>query len=218
MDSYKPRFFAILPPGRKSRLFLEVFLRIRTNMSLVWEESDLNKNPSTLIIEFFGPNNFSQIRERILYTKKRFPTHKYIAFGPRLFGEQKNEVEKLGLKRYFDYYVDLNFVVNYCKELNEKDTILEYGGITLNLINRFAEVSGQRIKLRNKEFELLKYFLRQPKTVISSLELLENIWGYNVHVVTNTLRSHISSVRRKLKKYVPQKVIHTLPKQGYMLS
>lgn len=219
MHKFRTKFFAILPPGAKSTIFLEVFLRLRTNMQLIWDESALKRNSQIIIMEFLQSLDFPEIVRRINYTKNNFPRHSYILFGPKLFQEQTRQVQKLGVDQYYDYYTDLNQVVSFCQNIHKKEPkVVQYGDLELNQKSKSVSLAGTKVNLRKKEFELLAYLLKQPETAISSVELLENIWGYSMYVVTNTLRSHVSSIRSKFKKLTSVKYIQTLPKQGYILS
>jgi len=49
------------------------------------------------------------------------------------------------------------------------------------------------------EFQLLQYFVRKRGSVISRIELLENVWGeHNIVISLRTIDSHITSIRKKL--------------------
>lgn len=60
-------------------------------------------------------------------------------------------------------------------------------------------LSGQRINLTVKEFELLYLLISYPRQVFTREVLLEKIWGYHVHGDTRTVDVHISTIRGKLK-------------------
>lgn len=72
------------------------------------------------------------------------------------------------------------------------------------------------IPLRNKEFSLMEFFLKNHGKVITRTEILEEVWDRNIFCTTNTVDVHISTLRRKLKKYSADKYIRTVHCVGYM--
>lgn len=61
------------------------------------------------------------------------------------------------------------------------------------------DATGVRIRLTDKEAAILSYLYRAGDRVISRSLLLENVWGYNAHVTTHTLETHIYRLRRKIE-------------------
>lgn len=59
-------------------------------------------------------------------------------------------------------------------------------------------VAGDEITLTLKEYELLKYFMKNINMVLSRDQLLENIWGYDFEGETRTIDVHVRTLRQKL--------------------
>jgi DNA-binding response OmpR family regulator len=57
---------------------------------------------------------------------------------------------------------------------------------------------GQKIKLTNKEFNLLSALARSPDRVITRQQLLDSVWGYSYYGDARTLDVHIRRLRQKL--------------------
>jgi two-component system, OmpR family, response regulator len=74
------------------------------------------------------------------------------------------------------------------------------------------------LKLRGKEYELLKYLMSHPNAVINRNTLMEEVWGYSNSVSSNTVDAHISSLRNKLDKGHSKKFIKTVHGVGYMFQ
>ncbi len=74
------------------------------------------------------------------------------------------------------------------------------------------------IYLTRKEFMLLEYLMRHPGQVISRAELLEHIWDSSVDIFSNTIESHVVSLRKKIEKPRRKKVIHTVSGRGYKID
>ena len=84
--------------------------------------------------------------------------------------------------------------------------------------NRRAMYRGNKlIKLRLKEYELLKYLMTHPDEVIARNTLTEKVWDYNARIFSNTVDSHISLLRKKINEGFDKKIIDTIHGIGFML-
>lgn len=70
--------------------------------------------------------------------------------------------------------------------------------LELNPATREVLVSGQRVTLTYKEFELLYLLMKNRERIVPREELLDTIWGYDFEGETRTLDTHIKSLRQKL--------------------
>lgn len=57
----------------------------------------------------------------------------------------------------------------------------------------------QKIRLTEKETNILKYLYRAGGKSVSREELLSEVWGYNANVTTHTLETHIYRLRQKIE-------------------
>lgn len=78
--------------------------------------------------------------------------------------------------------------------------LLECAGVRVDLEARSVFAGGRPVRLTLKEFDLLAALLRRPGKVWRSVELLEQVWGYDPAEYNDphTLQSHLSSLRGKL--------------------
>jgi DNA-binding response OmpR family regulator len=58
---------------------------------------------------------------------------------------------------------------------------------------------GKKIRLTEKETNILKYLYRAGAQAVSREELLTEVWGYNAGVTTHTLETHIYRLRQKIE-------------------
>jgi two-component system OmpR family response regulator len=72
------------------------------------------------------------------------------------------------------------------------------------------------VQLTPTEFKLLRYFLLNPRRVLSKTQLLEHVWEYDFGGDPNILETYISYLRKKLNAAGPP-VIHTVRGVGYSL-
>ena len=57
----------------------------------------------------------------------------------------------------------------------------------------------QKIRLTEKETNILKYLYRAGGKAVARDELLSEVWGYNANVTTHTLETHIYRLRQKIE-------------------
>ncbi|NLY79861.1 MAG: response regulator transcription factor [Lysinibacillus sp.] len=82
----------------------------------------------------------------------------------------------------------------------EQQQLIERGIIKLDEISRKVYVNNEKVTLTYKEFELLQLFMKNPNTVYSREQLLENIWEMDYVGGTRTVDTHIKTLRLKLGK------------------
>lgn len=76
--------------------------------------------------------------------------------------------------------------------------------------------SGEEIELTTKECSMLEYMVRNKDRTISAEELLEHVWNEEVNPFSDTIKTHIKTLRKKFDK--KKKIIKTVHGKGYMLS
>ena len=94
---------------------------------------------------------------------------------------------------------------------------LTYHAIVLDRDTRETTLLGQRAQLRNREFELLSYFMRNPERALSRRELRDEVWGDDFPGDSNVIEVTVGNLRRRLEDYGLPRVIHTVRPIGYML-
>jgi len=77
--------------------------------------------------------------------------------------------------------------------------VLVAGELTVDTRTRDARLRDCRIRLSQKEYELLVVLAREPRRVFTKAELLHDVWEYRANSRTRTLDSHASRLRRKLR-------------------
>jgi two-component system OmpR family response regulator len=73
------------------------------------------------------------------------------------------------------------------------------------------------IMLTATEFSLLRYFLLNPRRVLSKLQIIENVWPDSYDGGSNLVETFISYLRRKLDAAGPPLIV-TVRQMGYMLE
>ena len=75
---------------------------------------------------------------------------------------------------------------------------------------------SKEIVLSNKETGILEYLLRNKGSIVSSEEILEHVWDREVDMFTDTIKTHIKTLRQKIDPH--KKYIKTIRGKGYMLE
>ena len=73
------------------------------------------------------------------------------------------------------------------------------------------------IALTATEFSLLRYFMLNPRRVLSKSQILQNVWHYDFGGNANVVETYISYLRKKLDAAGPP-LIKTVRQAGYMLD
>ena len=76
--------------------------------------------------------------------------------------------------------------------------------------------AGQPVSLTATEFSLLRFFLMNPRRVLSKSQILDHVWHYDFGGDANVVETYVSYLRKKVDAFGPP-LIHTLRLVGYVL-
>lgn len=99
------------------------------------------------------------------------------------------------------------------EELEFGDVLLDYK--TPAVINK---TSGESIKINNKEFQLIEYFMMNHSQVLSKEMIYDRVWGMESDALSNNLEAYISFVRKKLKAIESNVTIKSIRNMGYRME
>ncbi len=86
-------------------------------------------------------------------------------------------------------------------------------------VNEFKVLKGgHEVHLLPKEFRLFEFFLRHPHQVFSAEDILSSVWESDTEALLDTVRGHITRVRKKLDTAGTPSVIATVYGVGYKLG
>jgi len=74
-----------------------------------------------------------------------------------------------------------------------------FGTVEVDFKNYRATKDGVPVSLTQREFEMMKLFVKNRDKVISRNRFLNEIWGYDRFPTTRTVDAHIASLRQKLE-------------------
>ena len=100
----------------------------------------------------------------------------------------------------------------------ETDNKLRLGNIALDKTTFELSSPSGNFRLTNKEYQLLEYFMSNPKRVLSSEQIMEKIWGYDSEAEINVVWVYISYLRKKLAAIGADVQIKASRNAGYFLE
>jgi two-component system phosphate regulon response regulator PhoB len=95
---------------------------------------------------------------------------------------------------------------------------LKFHDITMDLAAHRVHRQGRSVHLGPTEFRLLEFFMQHPARVFSREELLDAVWGPDIHVEPRTVDVHIRRLRKSLNGPGELDVIRTVRAAGYALD
>jgi two-component system OmpR family response regulator len=95
--------------------------------------------------------------------------------------------------------------------------VLRFADIVLDESRHEVRRGEQLIPLTATEFGLLRYFMLNPRRVLSKSQILQNVWRYDFGGNSNVVETYVSYLRKKLDVAGPP-LIKTIRQAGYMLE
>jgi two-component system, OmpR family, copper resistance phosphate regulon response regulator CusR len=96
--------------------------------------------------------------------------------------------------------------------------VLKVMDLELDSVSKKVKRSNKEIALTATEYKILELLMSNKDKVFNRIQIAENIWGYSFNSGTNVIDVHINSLRKKIDKDFPQKLLHTRKGFGYLLS
>ena len=81
----------------------------------------------------------------------------------------------------------------------ETGDLIRAGDLMLDLANYRVSVAGRPVELTFKEYELLRFLMKNPEKVLTREALLKRVWGYDYFGGSRTVDVHIRRLRSKLE-------------------
>jgi two-component system, OmpR family, response regulator MprA len=95
--------------------------------------------------------------------------------------------------------------------------ILRFADLTLDLGSLEAQRGKRKFRLSVTEANVLEFFLRNPRQVLSRSLVFERVWGSHLGTESNTLDVYVGYLRRKTEAGGEPRLIHTVRGAGYAL-
>ncbi len=104
------------------------------------------------------------------------------------------------------------------RQFVQRDICIECGDISFDMKSRVTVARGAEVALTRKETGVLEYLLLNQGRPVSQDELIEHVWDASVDNFSNSIRVHISSLRKKLRAVLGYDPIINRIGEGYIVG
>lgn len=104
------------------------------------------------------------------------------------------------------------------RRYTKNDVVLTCGELSFDTKARRAAVGEEILALTRKETGILEYLMLHPGRPVSQEELMEHVWDNSVDRFSNSIRVHISALRKKLRQALGYDPIHNRIGEGYVME
>jgi two-component system OmpR family response regulator len=98
----------------------------------------------------------------------------------------------------------------------DDEEVLRFADLTLNEETREVWRTDEPVELTRTEFDLLRFFMLNPRRVLTKRQILDNVWHYDFGGDPNVVETYVSYLRKKLDRVGPP-LIRTIRLVGYAL-
>ncbi|MEY2565938.1 MAG: two-component system, OmpR family, response regulator [Actinomycetota bacterium] len=98
----------------------------------------------------------------------------------------------------------------------DDESVLRFADLVLDEETHEVWRAGKPVHLTATEFNLLRYFMLNPRRVLSKSQILDHVWQYDYDGGDNVVETYVSYLRKKIDRHGPP-LIHTIRLVGYTL-
>ncbi len=103
------------------------------------------------------------------------------------------------------------------REPRQEAAVVRFVDLTVDTGTRQVFRGDRELSLSAKEFDLLSYFARHPRQVLTREQLLDAVWGYQFEGESNVVDVYVGYLRQKLEAGNEARLIHTIRGVGFAL-
>ena len=104
------------------------------------------------------------------------------------------------------------------RQIAQQAVLLTFKALSFDTRSRTATVNGQTLALTRKETGILEYLMVHQGRPVSQEELMEHVWDNSVDSFSNSIRVHISALRKKLRAALGYDPIRNRIGEGYLMG
>ena len=186
------------------------------NFNSLYEILDeIKENLSFKIIKFENEENFEKKfdLDRLDYLVISKTDHKLLLNNNIT---DKNFLDFIDLPLSFKKLLELINIKLIKLKFNQQSKII-IKGYELNLNSKFFSKDNLKLKLTEKEIEIILY-LNDKKIKHNVEDLQKNIWGYSANMETHTVETHIYRLRKKISDLFKDEKFILSHKNGYFID
>ena len=96
--------------------------------------------------------------------------------------------------------------------------MLSYGDLSLNSASFELMCRDQKLPLSSREYQIMEMLMRTPTAIVTSDNLMEQVWGWDSDVSVNNIWVYISNLRKKLQQLNTSVSIRAVRGVGYCME
>lgn len=183
----------------------------------------IDHNPDLIILDLAMPDmNGTEVAEDL----RTWYTGPILVLSVRSGAEDKIKALDLGADDYLTKPFSAGELLARVRALLRRTAghitpqpVITAGDLEIDIARRRVIRAGKEVDLTKTEFDILAYLARNADCVVTSKQVLENVWGLEYGEDTQTLRVHISHLRKKIEPHpsVPRYIL-TEPGVGFRFS
>ena len=104
------------------------------------------------------------------------------------------------------------------RQFTQNDVVFTCGKLSFDTKTRIAAAGGQELSLTRKEIGILEDLLLNQGRPVSQEELLDHVWDNSVDTFSNSIRVHISALRKKLRAALGFDPVRNRIGEGYVME
>ena len=104
------------------------------------------------------------------------------------------------------------------RQFTQNDVVLTCGKLSFDTKTRIAAAGGHELSLTRKEIGILEYLLLNQGRPVSQEEMLDHVWDNSVDNFSNSIRVHISALRKKLRAALGFDPVRNRIGEGYVME
>jgi two-component system, OmpR family, alkaline phosphatase synthesis response regulator PhoP len=86
------------------------------------------------------------------------------------------------------------------RALDGEDAPFLFGAVEVDYTGRVVRVNGEAVECTPKEFDLLRFLIRNRGRVLSRDQILNKVWGYDYYGTPRTIDNFIQKLRQKVER------------------
>lgn len=103
------------------------------------------------------------------------------------------------------------------KGAGEKPKVVRFADLTIDTESRTVKRGERQMELTVREYDLLLYLAENARKVMTRSQIMNEVWGYDIDVGSNTLEVYVGYLRKKLESEGEPRILHTVRGIGYVL-
>ena len=101
---------------------------------------------------------------------------------------------------------------------SDEQEILQLGSIQIDLHKHMVFVNDKEVSLTQREFELLRYLVKNKGKVCTRNQIIEDVWDIHFEYDTGVIDVFINAIRKKLNLKIEEDYIKTIRGVGYIAN